>query len=160
MKFVKIALAIVAISPCAAYAVLGGAPGAGTPDNTSGATARSMLQSASARNAAAPAAGTASYTLRETSGADGVTIHEYVLPGNVVFAVTWQGPVRPDMSALLGSYFPNFVDAGAKRAHGIGPMVEHNGDFHIESAGRNGHFFGKAYLPRLVPADVRMDRLP
>lgn len=144
MKFVKAALAASAFWPLASYAVLGGAP------TDAGATARSMLQSA----AVAP------YTMRESEDADGVTIHEYALPTNVVFAVTWQGPVRPDMRALLGSYFPNFTNAGASQTRGAGPMVEHSGDFHIESAGRAGHFFGRAVLPRLVPANVRVDQLP
>ena len=87
--------------------------------------------------------------------ADGVTIREYVLPSNVVFAVTWEGPIRPDMKALLGSYFPNYVNAGESRVRGPGPMVEGNDDFRVESAGRLGHFFGVAYLPRLKPASVR-----
>ncbi|WP_168792851.1 DUF2844 domain-containing protein [Paraburkholderia aromaticivorans] len=149
MNFLKIALAVTGVLPLASYAALGGAPGAGE-------ASQSMLRSAVSLNT--PAAATP-YTMRGSYGADGVTIHEYVLPSNVVFAVTWQGPVRPDMSALLGSYFPNFTNAAAERARGAGPMIEHNGDFHIESAGRAGRFFGKAYLPRLVPASVRVEQL-
>ena len=152
MKLIKAALAASAFWPLASYAVLGGAPGA-----NAGATARSMLPSAAPRNTSASAA---PYTMHATEDADGVTIHEYALPTNVVFAVSWQGPVRPDMRALLGSYFPAFVNAGASQTRGAGPLVEHSGDFHIESAGRPGHAFGKAYLPRLVPANVRVDQLP
>ncbi|PQV52552.1 DUF2844 domain-containing protein [Paraburkholderia sp. BL21I4N1] len=149
MKFVKAALAASAFWPLSSYAVLGGAPSVNADANAA-ATARSMLQSAAVEP----------YTMRESEDADGVTIHEYALPTNVVFAVTWQGPVRPDMRALLGSYFPNFANAGTSQARGAGPMVERSGDFHIESAGRAGHFFGKAVLPRLVPANVRVDQLP
>jgi hypothetical protein len=93
--------------------------------------------------------------VRESRDANAVTIREYVLPNNVVFAVAWEGPIRPDMTALLGSYFPNYVAAGESRARGTGPLFESNDDFHIESAGRLGHFFGMAYLPRLMPANVR-----
>ncbi|PRX32047.1 uncharacterized protein DUF2844 [Paraburkholderia sp. BL18I3N2] len=149
MNFLKLALAVAGMLPLASYAALGGAPG-------TGAASQSVLRSAVSLNASAAAT---PYTTRTTSGADGVTIHEYVLPSNVVFAVTWQGPVRPDMSTLLGSYFPNFTNAAAQRARGAGPMIEHNGDFHIESAGRAGRFFGKAYLPRLVPVNVRVEQL-
>jgi hypothetical protein len=149
MRFVKIALTLAALCPLASYATLGSAPAA----NTHAATAaRSLLQSTAAT-------ATASYTVREAVGSDGVTIREYVLPTNVVFAVTWQGPVRPDMSALLGSYFPNFVNAGEGRPRGTGPLVRHDGDFHIESAGHAGYFFGKAYLPRLVPANAQVKDL-
>lgn len=153
MKPVKLALAIAALAPLACYATLGAAPAMRTH---AVAGSRSLLQSGSTSSDSAAAA---SYTVREANDADGVTIREYVLPTNVVFAVTWHGPVRPDMSELLGSYFPNFVSPGDGRPRGIGPMVQHNGDFHIESAGHTGYFFGKAYLPRLVPANVRMENL-
>lgn len=148
MRFVKIALAAAALLPLASYAALGGAPGTGS--------APQMLLRSTTPN---PSSATAAYTVRKSRDADGVTIREYVLPTNVVFAVTWQGPVRPDMAALLGSYFPNAVSAGAGRARGTGPLIERNDDFQIESAGRAGNFFGKAVLPRLVPANVRADDL-
>lgn len=152
MKFVNLALALATLAPLAAYAALGAAPAARTH---AVAAPRSLLQS-SATHAAAPAT---PYTVREATDANGVTIRQYVLPTNVVFAVTWQGPVRPDMSELLGSYFPNFANPGEGRAHGIGPMVQHNSAFHIESAGHTGYFFGKAFLPGLVPANVRTEDL-
>jgi hypothetical protein len=149
MTFVKLALAIAGLLPLASYAALGGAP-------SIGAASQPLLRSAVSVN---PSASPAPYTMREAHGADGVTVHEYVLPGNVVFAVTWQGPVRPDMNALLGSYFPNFANTAAQGAHGAGPLIGRSGDVHIESAGRSGHFVGKAYLARLVPANVRVEQL-
>lgn len=149
MKFVKIVLAVSALLPLASYAALGGAP------NTAAAP-QTLLRAATPNSSSSIAA---AYTVRESRDADGVRIREYVLPSNVVFAVTWQGPVRPDMVALLGSYFPNAVSAAAGRARGTGPLIERNGDFQIESAGRAGNFFGKAVLPRLVPANVRADDL-
>src|SRR5471030_2441646 len=95
MKFVQIALALATLSPLATYAAFGSAPGANTH---AVAAPRSLLQSTrSVESAAATAVSVTPYTVREASGADGVTIREYVLPTNVVFAVTWQGPVRPDM---------------------------------------------------------------
>ena len=149
MKLVKIVLAVSALLPLASYAALGGAPGAGSAP-------KPLLQSAAPNSSPAS---TGAYTVRESYDTDGVRIREYVLPTNVVFAVTWQGPIRPDMVALLGSYFPNAVSAGAGRARGTGPLIERNGDFQIESVGRAGSFFGKAVLPRLVPANVRADDL-
>jgi hypothetical protein len=155
MNVLKIALVLTALCPLASYATLGSAPGANTHAMTA---TRSLLQSTAAPAAAAKSAA-AAYTVREAVDSAGVTIHEYVLPTNVVFAVTWQGPVRPDMSALLGSYFPNFANANEGRWRGTGPLVQHDGDFHIESAGHAGHFVGKAYLPRLVPVDVAIGDL-
>ncbi|MFM0043798.1 DUF2844 domain-containing protein [Paraburkholderia sediminicola] len=149
MRFVKIAMLTAMLSPLASHATLGGAPGAGTPTQT---MLRATPQSAAG---ATTVTTTAPYTTRESRDTNGVLIREYVLPSNTVFAVTWEGPIRPDMTALLGSYFPNFVTAGESRARGTGPLNEGNGDFRIESAGRLGHFFGMAYLPRLMPANVR-----
>ena len=155
MRLSKIAMLAATMLPLASYAALGGAPNTGTP---SPIVLRAGQQSAPPSTAAGTVSA-APYTTHRSVDANGVTIREYVLPGNVVFAVTWDGPVRPDMSALLGSYFPNFTNAAAERARGVGPMIEHNGEFHIESAGRAGRFFGKAYLPRLVPANVRVEQL-
>ncbi|CAE6697400.1 DUF2844 domain-containing protein [Paraburkholderia haematera] len=154
MKVLKIAMLAATLLPLASYAALGGAPGStGTSSPT---MLRATPQSAAASSTgAANRTATTPYTVRESLDANGVTIREYVLPSNVVFAVTWEGPIRPDMTALLGSYFPNFVAAGESRARGTGPLIEGNGDFRIESAGRLGHFFGMAYLPRLMPANVR-----
>jgi len=144
MRFAEIALAVTTLLPLASYAALGGAPGAGS---SAPKGLRSVQQN------------TAAYSVQTSVDADGVTVHEYTLPSNVVFAVTWQGPVRPDMTALLGSYFQRFVSAGEARPHGTGLMIERSGDFVIQSAGRPGNFFGKAYVPRLVPANVNADDL-
>ncbi|MFM0499319.1 DUF2844 domain-containing protein [Paraburkholderia caffeinilytica] len=158
MRLVKIVLAVSALVPLASYAALGSAPGAGVASTSTPASAsasKSLLRSTASGSSSASAV----YTVRESRNADGVTIREYVLPTNVVFAVTWQGPVRPDMTALLGSYFQTAVSAAENRARGTGPLIERNGDIQIESVGRPGSFFGKAVLPRLVPANVRADDL-
>ncbi|MFM0499317.1 DUF2844 domain-containing protein [Paraburkholderia caffeinilytica] len=152
MRFLKIAMLAVTLLPLASHATLGGAPSAGT--SPSPAVLRAMPQSTAA-TATSKAATASRYTTRESRDANGVTIREYVLPSNVVFAVTWEGPIRPDMSALLGSYFPTYVSAGEGHVRGTGPLVEGSDDFRIESAGRLGHFTGAAYLPRLMPANVR-----
>ncbi|WP_025601207.1 DUF2844 domain-containing protein [Burkholderia sp. WSM2230] len=147
MKLLKAALAVALMLPLASHAALGGAPSAG-------AASQAWLRSAAA--VAAPIA-SASYRVHEARDADGVTIREYALPSNVVFAVAWQGPVRPDMNALLGNYFHRAASAGAGKARGTGPFIDRSDDFQIESVGRPGHFFGKAILPRLLPANVRAE---
>jgi hypothetical protein len=159
MRFVKIAMLTAMLSPLVSHATLGGAPSGSTSAQTmlraTPQTAAGSVPTTAIATATATATATAPYTTRESRDANGVTIREYVLPSNTVFAVAWEGPIRPDMTALLGSYFPNFVAAGESRARGTGPLIEGNGDFRIESAGRLGHFFGMAYLPRLMPANVR-----
>ncbi|NPT60603.1 DUF2844 domain-containing protein [Paraburkholderia elongata] len=157
MKVLKIAMLAATLLPLASYAALGGAP---STSSFSPTMLRATPQSAAgASTGAANTTATAPYSVRESRDADGVTIREYVLPSHVVFAVTWEGPIRPDMKALLGSYFPNYVTAGESRVRGPGPMIEGNDDFRVESAGRVGHFYGVAYLPRLQPASVRPGNL-
>ncbi|ABE29310.1 hypothetical protein DR64_1370 [Paraburkholderia xenovorans LB400] len=150
MRFSKIAMLAATLLPLASHATLGGAPGAGTSSPT-------VLRAVSPSAATAPVqpANAAPYSLHQSIDANGVTLREYALPGNVVFAVSWDGPIRPDMTALLGSYFPNFVNAGQSHARGTGPLVDGNDDFRIESSGRLGRFSGMAWLPRLMPAGVR-----
>jgi hypothetical protein len=142
-----LATLLAALMPATANAALGAAP-------TAASSASPVLLAASR-----PAAIATPYSVQESHNADGVTVREYVLPDNVVFAVTWQGPVRPDMNVLLGSYFPNFASPSASRPQGGGALIQANGDFRIESFGRKGRFFGKAYLPRLIPANVSVDDL-
>ncbi|CAH2892354.1 MAG: Transposase, ISSod13 [uncultured Paraburkholderia sp.] len=123
MRFMKIAVLATTTLPLSSYAALGGAP-----------VAAASLPLA--LRAAAPPVSTTAYSVRQTVDANGVTIREYLLPANVVFAVSWDGPVRPNMRALLGSYFTNYVAAGQNGVRSSGPLIEGNDDFRIESAGR------------------------
>ena len=156
MRRIKIAMLTAALVPLSSYAALGGAP-------VTAASAPLMLRAVTTQSAATPASSqpasgaisAAPYSVRQSVDTNGVTIREYVLPANTVFAVTWDGPVRPNMRVLLGSYFANYVAAGQTSVHGSGPLIEGNDDFRIESAGRLGRFFGMAWVPRLIPAGVR-----
>lgn len=157
MRSLKVAMLAATLLPLASYARLGGAPNLGAASAT---VLRATPQSATATatsQAAQPASAesAAPYTVHQSLDANGVTTREYVLPNNVVFAVTWEGPIRPDMTALLGAYFPNYVSAGQSRTLGSGPLKSGDDTFRIESGGRLGHFYGVAWLPRLLPAGVR-----
>ncbi|CAH2893638.1 MAG: FIG00459208: hypothetical protein [uncultured Paraburkholderia sp.] len=159
MRLMKIAMLAATVLPLASYAALGGPPvtGASMPLMLRAATPQSAPASAPPASSQ-PASGLVSaapYSVRQSVDANGVTIREYVLSANVVFAVTWDGPVRPNMRALLGSYFANYVASGQSGVRGSGPLIEGNDDFRIESAGRLGRFFGRAWVPRLMPAGVR-----
>jgi len=149
-KIIRIVGTLALLSPIVCYATLGAAPSA-----ASGAPQPALR--AAVASGAAPASQPYSVHVSQTS--DGVTVREYASTSNVVFAVTWQGPTRPDMRALLGSYFPNFVSAGERKARGTGPLIGSEGDLQIESVGHQGAFAGRAYVPRLVPANVKMEAL-
>jgi hypothetical protein len=96
------AIAAVLLFPALSHATLGGKPTLAVSN-----TARQSLL----RSAAQPAASNPLWSLHSARSDDGVTVHEYASLDGIVFAVIWSGPVRPDMAALLGSYFPNVASA-------------------------------------------------
>ncbi len=99
-----------------------------------------------------------SYTLHEIQAPTGVAVKEYVSTSGKVFAVTWQGPVHPDLRQLLGTYFDQFVQAEkAQRAQrrGRGPVQIQLPGLVVLVGGHMRAFLGKAYVPQMLPAGVR-----
>ena len=95
---------------------------------------------------------------------NGIVITEYTRRDGVVFAVTWRGPVLPDFSVLLGTYFQTFKQAAEQiRLIGRrgGPVNITSDGLVVHSGGRMRHFVGHAYAAALVPAGmVIQDVLP
>jgi hypothetical protein len=92
-----------------------------------------------------------------------LVVREYVTRQGQVFAVTWRGPVPPDLRQLLGEYFPRF-QAAATSTHASRPGMHRyfslaQPDLVIEQSGRLRDFHGVAYLPLSVPAGVSLDQL-
>ncbi|WP_415914060.1 DUF2844 domain-containing protein [Paraburkholderia sp. J12] len=156
------AAAVLVCAP-SAFAALGGAPMAtpegATVSTSSGmpnAVARQAVQAASAQAASASSASSALYTVRQTTLGNGTVVREYLSPAGTVFGVGWTGPQPPDLSALLGSYFPQYV-AGVKasRAAGVhGPGVVDQPGLVVHSGGHMGAFSGQAWVPQDLPAGV------
>ncbi|SMC28244.1 Protein of unknown function [Andreprevotia lacus DSM 23236] len=104
--------------------------------------------------AALSAGGLPSYTIHAAVDAAGVSVSEYVNAQGQVFAVSWQGPFRPDLPALLGSHASHY-QAMASRALPRGlnaPAQGQDGDLVIHAGGHPKAFFGYAYLASLLPA--------
>lgn len=141
-----------------ACAALGGAPMA-TP---SGAVAKSVspvARAASSPNASSVSA-SANYTVKETTFASGTVVHEYVGTDGNVFGITWRGPFMPDLSALLGTYFPQYksaVEAQRAQRTGRGPVAVELSGLVVHSLGHMGAYFGQAYLPAALPSGVSAD---
>ena len=103
-----------------------------------------------------------SYTLHEIQASTGVTVKEYVSSAGKVFAVTWQGPFPPDLRQLLGAYFDQYSQAAqAQRSlrHGHGPLLIQQSGLVVQVAGHARSFWGKAYVPQMLPAGVRAEDL-
>ena len=104
------------------------------------------------------------YDLHEISTDGGTVVHEYVTRQGKVFAITWSGPMPPNLQQLFGSYFEQYRSAAAASAQ-IHPGMHRQlsiaqPDFVVQSLGRLRAFHGKAYIPSLVPAGVSVANLP
>jgi hypothetical protein len=74
-------------------------------------------------------------------------------------AVTWRGPVLPDLAPLLGTYFAAFKLASheTQQSGGRGSPVSVDQDgLVVKSSGRRPNLFGYAYLPRLTPPNLQI----
>ncbi|OUL75384.1 Protein of unknown function [Burkholderia sp. YR290] len=162
----------VLLVPLPANAALGGDPM--TPPTGSSETTRTIpapssngiavMRSASSASSGATTSSSstgasASYTVRQTTLGNGTVIREYISSAGSVFGLAWSGPQMPNLSDLLGSYFPQYV-AGVTSARkvrgggGHGPGIVQDSGLVVHSGGHMGAFSGQAYLPQALPAGV------
>ena len=103
-----------------------------------------------------------SYTVHEIQMPTGVTVKEFVGQNGRVFAVSWTGPVHPDLRQLLGAYFDPYIQAvqelNAQR-HGHGPVIIDKPGLMARVSGHMRAFQGRVYVPQLVPAGVHAEEL-
>src|SRR6201995_5166709 len=78
----------------------------------------------------------AAYQVHELTQPSGAVVREFVDAGGNVFAVTWSGPYKPDLSMLLGKSFPRFVEAGSAPHASHRELAIRAPDLVVESQGR------------------------
>ena len=133
------------------WATLGKAPSALAPPSSASSAPGARIQ------AATPNARSGLYAVHELQLDNGTIVREYATPAGLVFAVSWRGPVLPDLSALLGGYFNTFkleTEQARLRGRRGSPVNIERGGLVVRSNGRMRNFFGHAYAPDLVPAGV------
>jgi hypothetical protein len=124
-------------------------------------SARAM-PAASAESATTPgptanqAQATSNYTARSFVTERGVTVREYAAQSGPVFGVAWQGRRAPDLSVLLGSYYPEYTSAVAAHSghFGLHHGVIAGPDMIVVMSGHMGSLRGRAYVPKLAPSGV------
>lgn len=99
------------------------------------------------------------YTVHEITTPSGTVVREYLAPSGQVFAVAWNGPMMPDLKQLFGANFARFQAAAQSRGMRRGPFMLSAPDLVIHSGGHMRSFYGRAYLPQLVPANVSVDEI-
>ncbi len=132
-----------------AFAHLGG-------DASSVETDRQMFN-AQLRSTALPL-----YQQHEMRTESGVLLREYETPSGTVFAVTWHGPLPPDLRQLFGNYYQRFQAAAPTSARpGMHRQLAiATPDLVVQSIARMRAYQGMAYIPSLVPAGVSVTELP
>ena len=159
MKKIGIRGAKFAVSVLLAGCVLGGTIPARAGLGGDASSIASDADAMTAKMSAAVPAGETSNQPFSTASfvtAKGVTVREYATPSGGVFGVAWQGPRPPDMSTLLGSYYPEYLAAAAAQKGRIGlhHSVIVGPNSVVVLSGHMGNLSGRAYAPGLVPPGV------
>ena len=100
------------------------------------------------------------YTIQQVES-DAVVIREYVSPSGIVFGVAWNGLTQPDLTQLLGSYFPEYQLARKQspRIHGRRSSQVTTDRLIVETWGHMRDLQGRAYVPALIPTGVSIDEI-
>ncbi len=88
--------------------------------------------------------------------ADGMRVRQYLNRDGVVFALSWAGPVLPNLQRLLGTHFEAYTAAlAALNRPGLHRSVRVAlPGLVVESGGHLRAYAGRAYLPALIPDGV------
>jgi hypothetical protein len=102
------------------------------------------------------------YTLHEIKTEIGTVVHEFVSPDGRVFAVAWHGPSMPPLQQILGSYFQQY-SAGVQAHHDPrvrrSPLNIQEPGLVVQSSGHPRGYFGRAYVPGMLPPGVTLDQI-
>jgi len=91
------------------------------------------------------------HTVHELQLPTGGRVRQFVGTTGKVFAVSWSGDWRPDLSALMGKHYDRFLAAMKGRPKGRGPVRIEIPGLVVVMGGHQRAFFGHAYLTDLVP---------
>ena len=144
----KLAALFLSCLPAAAFAALGGAPDYG-PQPQQARQPRQQLRAGAVRNA---------YTVHESRTEAGTVVREYASDGKV-FAVAWDGPVKPDVRRLLGDYYAQYRSAAAEERGSHRRAAVDRSGLVVRSHGHLRAFNGLAWLPTALPPGVTPEEL-
>lgn len=97
------------------------------------------------------------YAVHEMNTPTGLIIRQYVSPQGKVFGISWRGPVAPNLRQLLGGYFQQVSEAAQAQRKGRvmrGPMFVQQPGVVFQQAGHMRSYFGRAYVPEMLPQGV------
>ena len=100
------------------------------------------------------------YTIHEIDS-DATVVREYVSPSGIVFGITWNGLIHPDLTQLLGAYAGEYEEAlrQTPRQPGRRRLQVKTNRVIVEKWGHMRNLQGRAYAPDLIPPGVRIDEI-
>lgn len=101
----------------------------------------------------------AKFAVHEIQVPSGTVVREYVSPAGMVFAVSWEGPSLPDLRQVLGRYFEEYIGAVRSPAIGRGSRRAEGPGLVVQSGGHMRAFFGRAYVPQMLPRGVLAEEI-
>jgi hypothetical protein len=102
------------------------------------------------------------YSVQEIHAPNNIVVREFLSPAGKVFAVAWEGPGRPDLQQLLGTYFDTFTKAAqAQKTHHTGraPLSVQQSGLVVQMGGHARLLVGRAYVPQMVPSGVNVEEI-
>lgn len=112
-------------------------------------------------NASVNVAQEANYAVHEMQSPSGTTVKEFVSPEGNVFAVSWQGQFPPQMQQILGSYFNQYSAAisAQPKHYGHRALNIQQPGLVIQTGGHMRSYFGRVYVPDMLPTGVKADEI-
>lgn len=97
------------------------------------------------------------YSVEQLTLPSGTVVREYLTPSGTVFGVSWHGPTMPNLRETLGTYFEQYAAASESAKHS--PRTRRHfevkqSDLVVQSNGRMRDYYGRAYVPSLLPPNV------
>ena len=100
----------------------------------------------------------AGVTVHEITTSYGTVVREYLTPGDKVFAVSWHGPVNPDLRQMLGDYYTQYEQAASvPHPGGHRHLAIEQPGLVVQVSGRMRAFVGRAWVPGLVPQNFSVN---
>lgn len=143
-----------ALAVTCALALLPGIAGA-----VLGETATSVRADTARLKASLRVTSAATYTTHELTLPTGTIVHEYLNAGGTVFAVSWRGPFKPDLPALLGKYFDTYASAPRSAGSSRSRLAIDQGNLVVRAGGHQRAFVGLAFVPQLMPPGLSVTEL-
>lgn len=100
---------------------------------------------------------TVDYTVHEIQTAAGMVVHEYVSSDGKVFAVSWRGPGMPNLSQLLGNYSAQLAQARSQPHYNHHHLNVATADVVMQQSAHLHSFFGRAWVPALLPQNFPLN---